>query len=63
MLEGYVRVPSVTHYLVVDPDRRVVIHHRRGPGELIETRIASSGGLDLDPPGLTLAVADLFAEP
>ena len=61
-LEGYFRVPSVVHYLIVDPDRPVVIHHRHGKAGLIETRIASSGTLDLSPPGLTLSVTDLFGE-
>jgi Uma2 family endonuclease len=61
-LAGYFRVPSVEHYLIVDPVRRVLIHHRRA-GEVIETRIASEGSLRLDPPGLDLSVADLFAEP
>jgi Uma2 family endonuclease len=59
-LQGYFRLPSVIHYLIVDAERRTVIHHRRGEGELIETRIASSGELRLDPPGLTLPVAALF---
>lgn len=60
-LEGYFRVPSVMHYLIVDPKKTLVIHHRRGAGEMIETRIASSGTLALHPPGLSLSVADLFA--
>lgn len=59
-LDGYFRLPSIAHYLIVDPKRRTVIHHRRGDGDLIETRLASSGDLRLDPPGLTLSVAALF---
>ncbi len=59
-LDGYFRLPSVAHCLIVDPRRRTVIHHRRGEVDLIETRIASSGDLRLDPPGLTLPVAALF---
>lgn len=62
-LEGYFRVPSVMHYLIVDPRKAVVIHHRRASGELIETRIASAGALDLTPPGLRLTVTDFFAAP
>lgn len=61
-LVGYFRVPSVMHYLIVDPVRRMVIHHRRGIEDLIETRLASTGQLELEPPGLTLLVGDLFAE-
>lgn len=59
-LEGYFRVPSIRHYLVVEPGKRFVIHHERsGEGE-IRTRILHSGVLRLDPPGIELAVEDLF---
>ncbi|GJE64503.1 hypothetical protein LNAOJCKE_1709 [Methylorubrum aminovorans] len=57
------RLPSLRHDLILDTERRTVIHHRRGDGELIETRLISSGDLFLDPPGLTLPVAALFAAP
>ena len=59
-LVGYFRVASVQHYLIVDPDRRVVIHHQRGGGEVIETRIRTEGALALDPPGIELTIPDLF---
>jgi Uma2 family endonuclease len=58
-LTDYFRLPSVHHYLIVDAGHRVVIHHRRG-ADIIETRIAYEGELNFDPPGLTLAVADLL---
>ncbi|GJE61788.1 Uma2 family endonuclease [Methylobacterium trifolii] len=61
-LIGYVQLPSVAHYLIVDPVRHRVIHHRRGEAGLIETRIAADGVLDLTPPGLAIAVADLFED-
>ncbi|MGO9422942.1 Uma2 family endonuclease [Roseiarcus sp.] len=59
-LVGYFSLSSVAHYLIVDPERRTVIHHRRGQGDLIETRILTSGPLRLDPPGLQLAVDEFF---
>lgn len=59
-LAGYFKLPSVHHYLVVDPDDRIVIHHSRGEGELIATRIMRSGTLDLTPPGMRVPVARLF---
>jgi len=62
-LAGYFSLPGVAHYLILDPERRVVIHHKRGNGEVIETRILSAGALRLDPPGLEITVADLFAAP
>jgi Uma2 family endonuclease len=59
-LEGYFSLPGVHHYLIVDPDRRTVIHHRRGPGEDIIRRICKQGDITLDPPGIAIRVADLF---
>ncbi len=61
-LTGYFRVPSIRHYLMVDPDRRMVVHHRRAGSE-IETTLLQDGTLVLDPPGLELPVAALFEEP
>ena len=50
-LADYFRVASIRHYLIVRTDRPTVIHHRRGDGEVIETRIVTAGSLQLDPPG------------
>ena len=58
-LAGYFQVASVQHYLILDPDRRRLIHHRRGEG-LIETRVLGEGALKLEPPGLVIAVTELF---
>jgi Uma2 family endonuclease len=60
-LAGYFALPSVAHYLILDPDRRLVIHHARAREGVIETRMPREGRLCLDPPGLELAVAELFA--
>jgi Uma2 family endonuclease len=62
-LAGYFKVPSVRHYLIVDPERRLVIQHSRGAGDLIGTRIFNRGTLDLAPPGITLSVARQFSRP
>jgi Uma2 family endonuclease len=59
-LQGYFCVPSIVHYLIVDPDKRLIIHHARGSGDAIATRILSDGSLHLEPPGIGLAVADMF---
>ena len=61
-LRGYFRVPSIVHYLILYPDNGLVVHHGRGADEVVITRMVSEGSLTLDPPGLTLPVADLFAE-
>jgi Uma2 family endonuclease len=60
-LTGYFSLPSVMHCLILDPERRVLIHHKRGQGEILETRILTEGLLRLDPPGLEAPVADMFA--
>ena len=60
-LAGYFQVASVRHYLIVDPARKLVIHHRRA-ADLIETRVASEGTLRFDPPGIEVAVEALFSE-
>jgi Uma2 family endonuclease len=59
-VEGYFAIPTIQHYLIVDPERRAIIHHRRGRDDELITRIRRSGNLRLDPPGLEIAVADAF---
>jgi Uma2 family endonuclease len=59
-VEGYFSLRTLAHYLILDPDRRVVIHHARGEAGVILTRFLHEGALRLDPPGLDLQVADLF---
>ena len=60
-LASYFSLPSVRHYLIVDTDSRVVIHHRRGDEGRIEVRILHDGPLVLDPPGLAIEAGDIFA--
>jgi len=62
-LAGYLSLPSVRHYLIVDTDRQVVIHHRRDEDGQIGVRIFHEGTLNLDPPGLTIEVQGIFAGP
>jgi Uma2 family endonuclease len=59
-LAGYFQVPSVRHYLIVDPTGRLIIHHARQDDATILTRIHADGAIDLSPPGLVLALADVF---
>ncbi len=62
-LAGYFQVPSVQHYLIVDPVSRLIVHHaRRGDGTIL-TRIVTEGTIDLSPPGLALALPDVFPSP
>src|ERR1043165_7027897 len=59
-LIGYFKLPSVQHYLVIDPDARTVTHHSRGADGTIASATRASGALQLDPPGLAVALTDLF---
>ncbi len=60
-LADYFRLPSIGHYLIVEATLARVIHHRRRPDGVIETGVVTSGTLDLDPPGLRLEIADIYA--
>ena len=60
-LDGYFSLGSVNHYLIADPDRRVMIHHRRGHAGAIETRVLREGVVVLDPPGFEPQGAAFFA--
>jgi Uma2 family endonuclease len=55
-LIGYFKVPSVAHYLVIDPDARTVTHYARGG----TPNLHHGGPLRLDPPGLDVTVEDLL---
>lgn len=59
-LNGYFRVPSIRHYLIVLAERRMLIHHSRREDGGIETRMVGSGRVELDPPGIAIAVEELF---
>jgi Uma2 family endonuclease len=59
---AYFRVPSVKHYLIFWPDQPQVIHHRRwDEGEGIDTRVLTAGQIRLDPPGLSIAIDEVYA--
>lgn len=54
-LDDYFRLPSVVHYLIVKPENRTIIHHRRETEGMISTRIIRDGPVRLDPPGIELS--------
>jgi Uma2 family endonuclease len=60
-LADYFRVASLAHYLIVDLVRHLVLHYRRQPDGAIMVAIVKDGELVLDPPGITVPVAGLFA--
>lgn len=59
--DGYGRVPTIEHYLAVDPDGGVVVPFRRKGAKLVRPKEGlTTGELRLDPPGLILKVEDLL---
>lgn len=62
-LGDYVRLPSLAHYLVIDPTRRLVVHHAKSEGGAIRTSVHRDGRLTLDPPGIEIEVRACFPEP
>jgi Uma2 family endonuclease len=58
----YFSVPSIQHYLIVDPEKNVVVHHRRGQDGRVAQRTVSAGEIDLTPPGMTVPVTGLLPE-
>lgn len=59
-LAEYFTLPSVQHYLILDPQRATLIHHARRDAGLIETRVHTGGCIRLEPPGLDLDVGDVL---
>ncbi len=58
-LADYFRLASVAHYLVVNPDAPLVIHHQRHGADIL-TRIVREGTIRLDPPGMEVVVAEVY---
>ncbi len=59
-LAGYFRVPSVMHYLIVEPDLSLIIRHQRGENDTILTHIVRDGTIRLDPPGLDFTLDEVY---
>jgi Uma2 family endonuclease len=59
-LAGYFRVPSVLHYLIVDPAQPLIIHHARQAGDAFLTRVVRDGAITLHPPGIEIFIADVY---
>jgi Uma2 family endonuclease len=58
-LADYFKVATIQHYLIVRARRREIIHHKRSGSE-ISSRVINIGGIVLDPPGITIDVAEIY---
>ena len=62
-LADYFRVPSVQHYLIIDPARPLVVHHARQNDGSLRTTFHREGEIRLDPPGLMVGVGEVYQQP
>jgi Uma2 family endonuclease len=62
-VSGYFSLASVRHYLIVDPEKRGIVHHKRNDDGQIVSASLTEGVLCLDPPGIELAVSDMLPPP
>jgi Uma2 family endonuclease len=58
-LADYFKVATIQHYLIVRVRRHEVIVHSRAGSEII-SRVINFGTIVLDPPGITIDLADLY---
>jgi Uma2 family endonuclease len=61
-LADYFKVATIQHYLIVRARRHEVILHSRAGSEII-SRVINIGSIVLDPPGITIDLADLYPAP
>jgi Uma2 family endonuclease len=58
----YLKIPSLCHYLMMDQERRQIVHHERRDdlGGAFLATIAPPDPLRLDPPGIEISLAALY---
>jgi Uma2 family endonuclease len=61
-LREYFSLRSLRHYLIVWPDVRRVVHHRRGEDGTLDTAVVTDGEVRLDPPGIGFGVEEIYAD-
>jgi Uma2 family endonuclease len=59
-LAGYFNVPTIEHYVNADWEARELIHYRREGRGIAPPVILREGVLHLDPPGIAVALAEVF---
>lgn len=57
----YEAMPSVRHYLLIEPDERLVWHFEKQADGLFMPRMVRDGTVLLDPPGVRLDLAAVYA--
>ena len=59
-LTSYFQLESVAHYLIAHPSQRSIIHHRRTV-DGITTAIVTQGSIEMNPPGITITLDEIYA--
>lgn len=59
-LVEYFSLPSVRHFLILDPWKNAVVHHASSEAGPIITRIFREGEIELSSPGMRVAVSRLL---
>ena len=59
-LARYFSLASVRHYLIVDTEKRIVIHHLRSEDGTLKHPGSADGLLTLDPPGLAIEIGHVY---
>lgn len=60
--EGYFRLPSMRHYLIVECEARAVVHHARNESGAIATVIVTEGEIELSALGARVSAGRFFAD-
>jgi Uma2 family endonuclease len=60
-LVDYFKLPSLAHYLIIDPRNKRIMHHFR-KGDDIEAEAVNRPVLALEPPGIELDLHDLLGQ-
>lgn len=60
-LAGYLSLKSLRHYLIIDPDAPLVVHHERlADGAILTHLVQAEGAIRLDPPGIEITMAEIY---
>jgi Uma2 family endonuclease len=59
-LDEYFSVPTVAHYLIVRPEKQLIVHHARSTDGTVRTSFVTGQNLMLDPPGLSIDLTPVW---
>lgn len=57
---AYLQLPSLQHYILIDPLKMSLVHHARQSDATFLTRLVSTGMITMSPPGISIPVENLL---